>query len=235
LLAVHLNFYNFAHPSSKPVDILNMYAIVDIGGQQFKVEKEDKVCINRIKGEVGSKVDLDKVLFINNEGNVKIGTPYLKDAVVTGKILSHFKDKKIRIFKKKKRKGYKVLNGHRQFLTEIIIEDISEKRTFREAKAETQPSEKQEKAKSETPKKEAGVKAEKPARPVAKKGSPVKPEAKKGAQVKAVAESKEKVKTATAKKKTATAKKKTATAKKKTATVKKTAGSKPSKSTNTKK
>jgi large subunit ribosomal protein L21 len=212
-----------------------MYAIVDIGGQQLKVEKEDKVCVNRIKGEVGSKVDLDKVLFINNEGNVKIGTPYLKDAVVTGKILSHFKDKKIRVFKKKRRKGYKVLNGHRQFLTEILIEDISEKRTSREAKAETQPSEKQVKAKSAAPKKEAGVKEEKPARPAAKKGSPVKTKAKKGAEVKAVAESKEKVKTATAKKKTATAKKKTATAKKKTAPAKKTAGSKQSKSTNTKK
>jgi large subunit ribosomal protein L21 len=135
-----------------------MYAIVDIGGQQFKVKKEDKVCINRIKGEVGSKVDLDKVLFINSEGNVKIGTPYLKDAVVTGKILSHFKDKKIRIFKKKRRKGYQVLNGHRQFLTEVLIEDISEKRTSREAKAETQPPEKQVKAKPAAPKKETVVK-----------------------------------------------------------------------------
>jgi large subunit ribosomal protein L21 len=221
LFAVHLNFYNFAHPSSKPVDILNMYAIVDIGGQQFKVEKKDKVCINRIKGEVGSKVGLDKVLFINDEGNVKIGTPYLKDALVTGKIISHFKDKKIRIFKKKRRKGYKVLNGHRQFLTEILIEDISEKRTSREVKAETQPSEKQVKAKTVAPKKETVVKEKKPARPAAKKGSPVKAKAKKGAQAKAVAESKEKVKHAAVKKKTTPAKK--------------TAGSKQSKSANTKK
>lgn len=188
-----------------------MYAIVDIGGQQFKVEKEDKVCINRIKGEVGSKVDLDKVLFIYNEGNVKIGTPYLKDAVITGKILSHFKDKKIRVFKKKRRKGYKVLNGHRQFLTEILIEDISEKRTSREAKAETQPSEKQVKAKSAAPKKEAAVKKEKTARPAAKKGGAPKAEA----------EKKEKTKTATAKKKSAPAKK--------------TGGGKQSKSTNAKK
>jgi len=216
-----------------------MYAIVDIGGQQFKVEKEDKVCINRIKGEVGSKVDLDKVLFIYNEGNVKIGTPYLKDAVITGKILSHFKDKKIRVFKKKRRKGYKVLNGHRQFLTEILIEDISEKRTSREAKAETQPSEKQVKAKSAAPKKEAAVKKEATPAPQAtekqvkaksaapkkeaavKKEKTARPAAKKGAAPKAEAEKKEKTKTATAKKKSAPAKK--------------TGGGKQSKSTNAKK
>jgi large subunit ribosomal protein L21 len=111
-----------------------MYAIVDIAGQQFKVEKDKKVYINRIKGELGSKVDLNKVLFIDNEKEIKIGSPYLKDASVTGKIISHIKDKKVKIFKKKKRKGYKVFKGHRKYLTELLIEEISEKK---KAKVET--------------------------------------------------------------------------------------------------
>jgi large subunit ribosomal protein L21 len=113
-----------------------MYAIVDIAGQQFKVEKDKKVFINRIKGEVGSKVDLNKVLFIDNEKEIMIGSPYLKDASVTGKIISHIKNKKVKIFKKKKRKGYKVLNGHRQYLTELLIEDISEKKAAKVATKE---------------------------------------------------------------------------------------------------
>jgi large subunit ribosomal protein L21 len=112
-----------------------MYAIVDIAGQQFRVEKDKKVYINRVKGEVGTKINLNKVLFINNEKEIKIGSPYLKDASVTGKIISHIKDKKIKIFKKKRRKGYKVLTGHRQYLTEILIEDISERKAPKETTA----------------------------------------------------------------------------------------------------
>ncbi len=118
-----------------------MYAIVDIAGQQLKVEKDKKVYINRIKGEVGSKIDLNKVLFIDNEKEKKIGTPYIKDASVTGKIISHIKDKKVKIFKKKKRKGYKVLNSHRQYLTELLIEEITERKAARgvaEEKEQTQ-------------------------------------------------------------------------------------------------
>jgi large subunit ribosomal protein L21 len=113
-----------------------MYAIVDIAGQQFKVEKDKKVYINRIKGDLGSKVDFNKVLFIDNEKEIKIGSPYLKDACVTGKIISHIKDKKVKIFKKKRRKGYKVLKGHRQYLTELLIEEISEKKKARVETAE---------------------------------------------------------------------------------------------------
>lgn len=119
-----------------------MYAIVDIAGQQFKVEKDKKVFINRIKGEVGSKVDLNKVLFIDNEKEIKIGSPYLIDASVTGKIISHIKDKKIKIFKKKRRKGYKVLNSHRQYLTELLIEDISEKKATKAVTTEKESTKK---------------------------------------------------------------------------------------------
>lgn len=101
-----------------------MYAIVDIAGQQFKVEKEAKLYVNRLEGEEGAEVDFDKVLLIDNDGKVKVGTPNVKNAVVKAKILSHLKGDKVLVFKKKRRKGYQKLNGHRQLLTRIQIEDI---------------------------------------------------------------------------------------------------------------
>ena len=101
-----------------------MYAIVDIAGQQFKVEKDKKLYVHRLEGEEGSELDLDKVLLIDNEGKVKVGTPSIKNAVVKAKILSHLKGDKVLVFKKKRRKGYQKLNGHRQYLTRIQIEDI---------------------------------------------------------------------------------------------------------------
>jgi len=101
-----------------------MYAIVDIGGQQFKVEKDKKLYVHRLEGDEGSELDFDKVLLIDNEGKIKIGTPNIKNAVVKAKILSHLKGDKVLVFKKKRRKGYQKLNGHRQFLTHIQIEDI---------------------------------------------------------------------------------------------------------------
>lgn len=101
-----------------------MYAIVDIAGQQFKVEKESKLYVNRLEGEEGAEVDFDKVLLIDNDGKVKVGTPNVKNAVVKAKILSHLKGDKVLVFKKKRRKGYQKLNGHRQLLTRIQIEDI---------------------------------------------------------------------------------------------------------------
>lgn len=157
---------------SKPVDILKlMYAIVDIAGQQFKVEKDKKVYINRIKGEVGSKVDLTKVLFIDNQKEIKIGSPYIKDASVTGKILAHLKDKKVKVFKMKRRKGYKVLNGHRQYLTELLIEDISEKKRAGETALEKEVARK-EPAKKETPE------AKTPGKETTKKIAGTKPAAK---------------------------------------------------------
>ncbi|MFO7923972.1 MAG: 50S ribosomal protein L21 [Bacteroidales bacterium] len=101
-----------------------MYAIVDIAGQQFKVEKDRKLYVNRLEGEEGAELDLDKVLLIDNEGKVKVGTPNVKNAVVKAKILSHLKGDKVLVFKKKRRKGYQKLNGHRQLITQIQIEDI---------------------------------------------------------------------------------------------------------------
>lgn len=104
-----------------------MYAIVDIAGQQFKVEKDQKVFVHRLDTEVGSQVDFEKVLLIDTEKSVIVGEPVIKGALVTAKVLEHLKGDKVIVFKKKRRKGYKVRNGHRQFFTQIMIEGIFEK------------------------------------------------------------------------------------------------------------
>ena len=102
-----------------------MYAIVEIAGQQFKVAKDQKVYVHRLQEEEGAKVSFNKVLLIGNEGTVTVGAPAIEGAEVTAKILGHLKGDKVIVFKKKRRKGYKKKNGHRQFLTEIQIETIA--------------------------------------------------------------------------------------------------------------
>ena len=102
-----------------------MYAIVEMAGQQFKVAKDQKVYVHRLQGEVGSKVTFDNVLLLDEEGNVTIGAPAIEGASVTAQILSHLKGDKVIVFKKKRRKGYIKKNGHRQFLSEILIESIA--------------------------------------------------------------------------------------------------------------
>ena len=101
-----------------------MYAILEIAGQQFKVEKDKKVFVHRLHEEEGNTVEFDKVLLIDDEGQVKVGAPCVTGAKVIAKILSHLKSDKIRVFKKKNRKGYKVSNGHRQYMTQIQVEEI---------------------------------------------------------------------------------------------------------------
>jgi large subunit ribosomal protein L21 len=103
-----------------------MYAVVSIAGQQFKVEKGKKVFVHRLPGEIGEEISFDKVLLISNDSRVIVGTPYLPDAVVLASILSHNRGDKVLVFKKKRRKGYQKLNGHRQDFTQILIEDIAE-------------------------------------------------------------------------------------------------------------
>lgn len=102
-----------------------MYAIVEIAGQQFKVAKDQKVYVHRLLEAEGSKVTFDNVMLIEDKGNVTIGAPAIEGAGVTAKILGHLKGDKVIVFKKKRRKGYKKKNGHRQYLTEIQIEGIS--------------------------------------------------------------------------------------------------------------
>ncbi|WP_298365466.1 50S ribosomal protein L21 [uncultured Lutibacter sp.] len=101
-----------------------MYAIVEIAGQQFKVAKDQKVYVHRLQEEEGSKVSFDKVLLLDNEGAVSVGAPAIQGAEVTAKILSHLQGDKVIVFKKKRRKGFRKKNGHRQALTEIQIEGI---------------------------------------------------------------------------------------------------------------
>jgi large subunit ribosomal protein L21 len=104
-----------------------MYAIVEIAGQQFKVEKDQQIFVHRLDTEEGSKVDFDKVLLMDNSGKVNVGAPVIKGAKVTAKVLEHLKGDKVIVFKKKRRKGYKVKNGHRQYLTKLEILKIDDK------------------------------------------------------------------------------------------------------------
>ena len=102
-----------------------MYAIVEIAGQQFKVAKDQKVYVHRLKEAEGSKVTFNKVMLLEDGKNVAIGAPAIEGAEVTAKILGHLKGDKVIVFKKKRRKGYKKKNGHRQYLSEIQIESIA--------------------------------------------------------------------------------------------------------------
>ncbi len=101
-----------------------MYAIVEIAGQQFKVEKDTKLFVQKLDGKEGEKVSFDKVLLLDNDGKITVGKPVVKGVKINGKILAHAKADKIKVFKKKRRKGYQTLNGHRQKLTQIQIEEI---------------------------------------------------------------------------------------------------------------
>ena len=102
-----------------------MYTIVDIAGQQFKVEAGKKIYVHRLQDEVGASISFEKVLLTDNEGAVKVGAPYVEGAVVKATVLDHVKGNKVLVFKKKRRKGYQKMNGHRQCLTQIQIESIA--------------------------------------------------------------------------------------------------------------
>ncbi len=101
-----------------------MYAIVEIAGQQFKVEKDSKLYVHRLSAEEGSIIDFEKVLLIDNDGAINVGTPIIEGAKITAKVLSHLKGDKVIVFKKKRRKGYQKSNGHRQYLSQIQVESI---------------------------------------------------------------------------------------------------------------
>jgi large subunit ribosomal protein L21 len=102
-----------------------MYAIVEIAGQQFKVAKDQKVFVHRLKEEEGGKVTFDHVLLLSDDKQVTIGAPAIEGAAVEARVLRHLKGDKVIVFKKKRRKGYRVKNGHRQYLTEVVIEGIA--------------------------------------------------------------------------------------------------------------
>ena len=101
-----------------------MYAVVNIQGSQFKVSEGEKVYVNRLSQDKGNAVTFEEVLLLDIEGNVSVGKPFVKGASVKAKVLDHVKDDKVIVFKKKRRKGYRKKNGHRQALSYIEIESI---------------------------------------------------------------------------------------------------------------
>ena len=135
-----------------------MYAIVEIAGQQFKVEKDQKVFVHRLATEEGKKVAFDNVLLLGDGDKVTVGAPAINGAQVGAKVVKHLKGDKVIVFKKKRRKGYRVKNGHRQSLTEIVIDNIvaSGAKKAAPAKKET----KKETPKAEAPKAAPAAKAE---------------------------------------------------------------------------
>ncbi len=101
-----------------------MYAIVEIAGQQFKVEKDQKIFVHRLEGKEGDALEFDRVLLRANDETIEVGAPVVEGAKVKAKVLEHVKADKILVFKKKRRKGYQKMNGHRQLMTQIQIEEI---------------------------------------------------------------------------------------------------------------
>ncbi|MCM4166784.1 Single-stranded DNA-binding protein [Arenibacter antarcticus] len=130
-----------------------MYAIVEIAGQQFKVAKDQKVYVHRLQEEEGSKVTFDNVLLLEDGSDITIGAPAIDGAAVEAKVIKHLKGDKVIVFKKKRRKGYKTKNGHRQYLTEVLIEGIIASGAKKTEKKEAKPAVKNAEVKAEAPKK----------------------------------------------------------------------------------
>lgn len=101
-----------------------MYAVVKIAGQQFKVQKDQKIFVHRLQDEEGAEVAFDTVMLKDVDGNIIVGAPFIEGAVVKAQVIKHIKGEKVLVFHKKRRKGYQKMNGHRQYLTQILISDI---------------------------------------------------------------------------------------------------------------
>ena len=163
-----------------------MYAIVEIAGQQYKVEKDQQIFVHRLEGEEGSKVSFDNVLLTADGDKIQVGAPAVEGISVSGKILEHLKGDKVIVFKKKRRKGYKKRNGHRQYLTKVEITGFGTSTgsaTASKAKAAPKKEEapKKEAAKATeakapkaAPKTDEAKKAPAKAKPAAKKAAPKK-------------------------------------------------------------
>ena len=163
-----------------------MYAIVEIAGQQFKVEEGKKIFVHRLDVENEEKIEFDKVLLIEDEGKIIIGEPTIKDAIVEGKILNRVRGDKVIVFKKKRKKGYRIRNGHRQNFTQVEIISINEKAVKKAAKKEEvkiteKVIEKVAVAETKSVEKKATAKKATPAKVQEKAASVKKPAAKKAA------------------------------------------------------
>jgi large subunit ribosomal protein L21 len=170
-----------------------MYAIVEIAGQQFKVEEGKKIFVHRLEVEEGNQIEFDQVLLIEDEGKITIGEPTIKDAIVEGKILDHVRGDKVIVFKKKRKKGYRIKNGHRQNFTQVEIVSIYGKGSPKKAApkkeevkvTEAKVAEKPVKEKKATTKKPAAKKEKAPVKKAsAKKVAEKKPAVKKPAEKK---------------------------------------------------
>jgi large subunit ribosomal protein L21 len=170
-----------------------MYAIVEIAGQQFKVEEGKKIFVHRMEAAEGENVEFEKVLLIDNDGAITIGEPVIENTVVEGKVLSHPRGDKVIIFKKKRRKGYQKRSGHRQDLTQVEILSIgargeAKKKSPAKAKAKAETEVKAEvKAEEKAETKKAPVKKtaaarEKSEKKPAEKKAPAAKSAKKSAK-----------------------------------------------------
>jgi large subunit ribosomal protein L21 len=165
-----------------------MYAVVNIAGQQFKVQKDQHLFVHRLSGKEGDKVTFGEVLLVDNDGKISVGAPAVEGASITAKVVEHLKGDKVIVFKKKRRKGYQTRNGHRQQFTKIAIEGISLSGGATEKKAKAEP-----KAEAKTePKAEAKAepKAEVKAEPKAEAKAAPKAEPKKEAKAETKPEAK---------------------------------------------
>lgn len=172
-----------------------MYAIVEIAGHQYKVQKDQRIYVNRLPQEEGSKVSFDRVLLTDDNGKVEVGAPVIEGIAVNAKVLEHVKADKVIIFKKKRRKGYKVKNGHRQPMTSILIEGIGAgaakkaapkkaaaaktEEAAAEVKEAKKPAAKKATEKKTTEKKATAAKKPAAKKPAAKKAAPKKSDDKK--------------------------------------------------------
>jgi large subunit ribosomal protein L21 len=118
-----------------------MYAIVEIAGQQFKVQKNDEIFVHRLEAEPGTPVEFNEVLLVDNNGKINIGMPHLEGTKVTAKVLEHARGDKVIVFKKTRRKGYQKETGHRQDFSKILIESITVKGAAKEKKVKAEASE----------------------------------------------------------------------------------------------
>jgi large subunit ribosomal protein L21 len=158
-----------------------MYAIVEIAGQQFKVEEGKKIFVHRLEAEDGAQINFDKVLLIEDEGKITIGEPVIKDAKVEGIIVNKVRGDKVIVFKKKRKKGYRVKNGHRQNFTQVEIVSINGKSSPKKqaAKKVVQEAPAEPVAGKKAPEKKAAVKKTDTKKPETKKAAEKKPAAKK--------------------------------------------------------
>ncbi len=169
-----------------------MYAIVEIAGQQFKVEAGKKIFVHRLEAEEGKDISFDQVLLIDEDGKITIGEPVIEGAVIEGKVLDHMRGDKVIVFKKKRKKGYRIKNGHRQNFTQVEIVSINGKGSPRAAAPKKEKVQAAEAVVAEEPVKAKKAAAKKPAAPkekpvaekAAKKTAEKKPAAKKAPKTK---------------------------------------------------